>query len=82
MLMKQFEVRKYTSSGRKRAKDELKASYYSKYMVKCKCGHTFLMFDKEPKKLCTNCGTYYYKDKKLEFKNKLKEKLRNARKDN
>lgn len=71
-----YGVRKRTSSGRKRSKEEIKASYYQHYMVRCKCGHTFLMFDTEPKKLCSNCGNYYYKDKRLEFK----EKLRNARK--
>lgn len=77
-----YGVRERTSSGRKRSKEEIKASYYQNYMVKCKCGHTFLMFSFEPKKLCSNCGMYFYKDKKLEFKEKLKEKLRNARKNN
>lgn len=72
-----YNVRKHTSTGRKRRKDELVASYYQNYMVKCnRCGHTFLMSYKEDKKLCTNCGFYYYKDKKLEFI----ERLNNARK--
>lgn len=71
-----YGVRERTSSGRKRSKEEIKASYYQNWIVKCKCGHTFLMAKNEPKKLCKLCGNYYYKDKKLEFK----EKLRNARK--
>lgn len=70
-------VRKYTSSGRKKRKEELIASYYANYKVKCKCGHTFLMSNKEQKKLCNHCGHYYYKDKKLEFMEKIKYELRN-----
>lgn len=71
-----YGVRKRTSSGRKRTKDELKSSYYQNYMVKCKCGHTFLMRENKPKKLCKLCGNYYYKDKNLEFKEKLKQLLK------
>lgn len=66
-----FDNRKYNSSGRKLTKDELDARQYSKYKVKCKCGHTFLMDAKEKKKLCTHCGHYFYKDKKLEFMERL-----------
>lgn len=71
-----YEVRKRTSSGRKRSKEEIKASYYQNWVVKCKCGHTFLMMRNENKRLCSVCGKYYYKDKKLEFREKLKEELR------
>ena len=74
--MTTYGIRKYSSSGRKRTKEEIKASYYQNWVVKCKCGHTFLMTSKEPKKLCTQCGEYYYKDKKLEFREKLNRELR------
>lgn len=63
--------RKVSVSGRPYTKEELKARNYSNYMVKCKCGHTFLMDAKEKKKLCTHCGHYFYKDKKLEFMERL-----------
>lgn len=71
-----YGVRERTSSGRKRSKEELKASYYQNYMVRCSCSHTFLMGNNEDKKLCTRCGKYYYKNKQLEFKEKLKQLLK------
>ena len=38
--------------------------------IKCICGHS--VFTMKPKEICTWCGNYVYKDKKLEFKEKLK----------
>jgi uncharacterized paraquat-inducible protein A len=42
--------------------------------IKCSCGHTMLM--NKAKVLCTWCGKYVYKDKKLEFQDKLKASLK------
>lgn len=35
-----YGLKKYTTSGRRRTKAEIRDSYYSLYKVKCKCGHT------------------------------------------
>ena len=50
--------------------------YYSQLKVYCKCGHSLLMRPSETKVLCSHCGNYHYKDKKDEFKEKLKRKLK------
>lgn len=43
----------------------------AKHKYKCKCGHTVVVVNKK-KTLCTWCGCYVYKDKKEEFKERLK----------
>lgn len=43
--------------------------------VKCShCGHSELMF--HDKCICTWCGHYVYKNKKIEFKEKMKTEMR------
>lgn len=42
--------------------------------IKCSCGHSILTEKK--KVLCYWCGKYVYKDKKLEFQEKLKASLK------
>ena len=44
--------------------------------VKCKCGHSISFLDKSEKKICNWCGNYVYKNKKLEFIEKLSFYLR------
>ena len=46
---------------------------YEKVRYKCKCGHSVIIPAWVDKQLCNWCGNYVYKDKKDEFKNKLKE---------
>lgn len=45
---------------------------YDKVKYLCKCGHRVLIPYWEDKQLCSWCNHYVYKDKKLEFKEKLK----------
>lgn len=42
----------------------------TKSSIKCSCGHS--IFTIKPKQLCDWCGKYVYKDKRLEFEEKLK----------
>ena len=49
-----------------------------KNTIKCSCGHSMLM--NKGKVLCTWCGKYVYKDKKLEFQDKLKASLKKEEK--
>lgn len=42
----------------------------AKCKVKCTCGHSIPTT--KPKVICSWCGNYVYKDKRLEFKEKLK----------
>ena len=46
---------------------------YEKVRYKCKCGHSVIIPAWVDKQLCNWCGNYVYKDKKDEFKCKLKE---------
>ena len=56
--------------------DEMKiAKILKPYSLKCKnCGHTIVLV-RQDKKICDWCGHYVFKDKKAEFKYRLKEQL-------
>ena len=43
---------------------------------KCKCGHSIVIWPIETKRLCNWCHNYVYRDKKQEFKDKLKNSLK------
>lgn len=51
-------------------------SYDSKHKIYCTCGQYGVMFynTRRDRLICKNCGKYIYKDKKTEFKYKMKEK--------
>lgn len=52
------------------------------YKVKCKeCGHVVVLI-KQNKTLCTYCGKYIFKNKKEEFKYRMKEKLKKVNEQN
>jgi hypothetical protein len=42
------------------------------YKYKCRCGHVVLMLRGTDKKLCSWCHHYIYKDKRDEFKDRLR----------
>ena len=44
----------------------------------CKCGHSVVILPKEEKTFCTYCGHYVFKNKKDEFKYRIKEIMRNV----
>lgn len=44
------------------------------------CGHTVVMMPITSKKMCSWCGTWVFRDKKEEFKYRLKEGIRNVNK--
>lgn len=46
----------------------------SKLKVKCPCGHSQTVFN--DKTICRWCGRMVYRNKKMEFKERLIEKLR------
>ena len=48
--------------------------------VKCKCGHSVTMANAE-RTICSWCGKWVYKNSKVEFKYRLKEKLREVKDD-
>lgn len=49
---------------------------YDKVKIRCKCGHRVIVPLKEKKRLCGWCGYWVYRDKKEEFKDKLKGKIK------
>ena len=44
----------------------------------CECGHSVIIypFERRTKKVCSVCGRYVYINKKEEFKDRLKEKMK------
>ena len=71
-----LDVRERTVSGRKRRKDEIVDSYYTFFKIKCKCSHSVFMPYGVDKKICSHCGNYVYKNKQIEFKDKLLKKIK------
>lgn len=56
-------------------KDDIKRASLQQYqMKKCKCGHSVLFVT--DKKICSHCGNYVFKNKKVEFEYRMKEKLK------
>lgn len=53
--------------------DTRKFDSISEGTIKCACGHSILTH--KQKILCNWCGNYAYKDKKLEFEEKLKRRI-------
>lgn len=47
----------------------------TKYTVKCKCSHSVVIPNSKDRLLCDYCGYYVYKNKRIEFKYKLREKM-------
>lgn len=43
-----------------------------KVKVRCKCGHRVIIPIWEDKQLCSWCKNYVYRDKRIEFKERLK----------
>ena len=44
--------------------------------VKCKCGHSVVITNKYDRVICTWCGNWVYKNKKVEFKYKMLKELK------
>lgn len=47
----------------------------NKYKVKCKCGTKTVMTNAD-RTICRGCGHWLYRTKEIEFREKMKEKLR------
>lgn len=47
-----------------------------KVKYECKCGHKEVITSTEDKKICSWCGHYIFKDKKVEFKYRVKERIK------
>ena len=69
-------IRTHTDSGRRKTKDEMISSYYRQYMYRCRCSHTQLIPNQLDRVICSHCGNYVYRNKKLEFKDKLLKKIK------
>ncbi len=51
----------------------------SNFRVKCKCGNTIVFVSNREKIICKRCSRYVYRNKKLEFKDKLERERRNGK---
>ena len=47
-----------------------------KFQVKCKCGTKTVMVNAD-KTICRGCGHWLYRNKQIEFRERLKEKMNN-----
>jgi hypothetical protein len=52
---------------------------YDEVKYRCKCGRRVVIPKGVDKNLCDWCGNYVFKDKKTEFKYRLKEKMNERR---
>lgn len=52
------------------------ANAYAEVSIQCKCGHKSVIPFWVDKVVCSWCGYYVYRNKKLEFKEKLSKKLK------
>lgn len=57
-------------------KDEKRLDFYTKNSVKCKCGHTNFLGSRD-KIICSWCNNYVFKNKRIEFKYRIGELLKN-----
>ena len=69
-------IRTHNNRGRRKTKDEMISEYYSEFMYRCECSHTQLIPNQIDKVICTHCGKWIYRDKKLEFKDRMKNLLK------
>lgn len=73
-------VLRYSTSGRKKTRAEIADAIYAQFRYKCpRCNLNIYIPNSSDKKLCRNCGHYVYKDKKVEFKEKLEYARKNLR---
>ena len=49
-------------------------NYITKNKISCECGHKIFLYKKD-KLICSWCGRYVFKNKRIEFKYRIKEKL-------
>lgn len=73
--------RKYRSHLSLR-EEEMKYEEMQQFRVKCKCGHTNYIANKNGRCICSHCHNWVFKDKKTEFEYRMKEKLLEERRNN
>lgn len=56
------------------------AEVMTKTRIKCKCGKTTNITAQRDRVICDDCGHWVYRTPQLEFKYKMKQELKNARK--
>lgn len=54
------------------------ANEYDKVKIKCKCGHKLVIPVWVDKQVCSWCGYYVYRNKRLEFKEKLMKEMKKS----
>lgn len=71
-------MEKYHKNGVRKTHQELMEEYYSQYKHTCKCGHVMAISPKQDRVLCNHCNKYIYRTPELEFRYKLKERVKNV----
>lgn len=51
------------------------SDYYDEIKFLCSCGHKIVIPKWVEKQICSWCGHWVYRNKKLEFKDRLKERM-------
>lgn len=68
------KLRRKSDIEYQRKSDEL-----DKVKIRCKCGHRVVVPMWVDKSMCTWCKHYVYRNKQLEFRERLKQKLKESR---
>lgn len=58
---------------------ERRADELDKVKIICSCGHRVIVPMYAKKKLCDWCGYWVYRDKKEEFRDRLKQKMKEVK---
>ena len=74
--MKDIDDRKINNRYKTFKQIEKEDKAFSDYKVKCKCSHVIIMTSVKDRVMCDHCGHYVYRDKKAEYKYKMKELLK------
>lgn len=63
-------------NNRKKTKDDKRYDVITDNSVICKCGHSVFIPSYVTKRLCGWCNRWVYRNKEIEFKEKLQNQLR------
>ena len=55
--------------------DTKKLNFYTRNSIKCKCGHTNFLGSRD-KIICSWCGSYVFRNRRIEFKHRIGELLK------
>lgn len=76
-----MNIDRYTSGKQFKTFKELKREHdkFQDYSIKCSCGHSIIFISEKDRIICSVCGKYIYRNKKVEMKYKLKKLIKEVK---